>query len=97
MIDMSLFETITRENVFELEPGEWIWDNSIITRHAHERYLDERYIHEPVGFRQIDILNLDLFPTWSSKPFMLSTIDRYGEREWVYFEEGRFYRFKRKE
>lgn len=95
---MALLEPITFENIRELRPGEWIWDNQSILRGIHAKSLARGLISEPIGFRQIDILDLDLFPQWSSKPFRLTTIDsRNRDPEWVFFEEGRFYRFRRKD
>lgn len=91
---MNFLVPITHENLYSLRPGEWIWDNQIIQRRIHKRDLDGTMIDEPAGFRQIDILDLDFFPRWSSTPFMLSEIDS-GRSSWVYFEEGRFYMFKR--
>lgn len=95
---MEYLVPITRYDLDKLKPGEWIWDNQPIERRIHKKTLCDEKITEPIGFRQIDILDLELYPRWSSKPFVLSTIDSdYGRREWVYFEEGRFYRFKDKE
>lgn len=96
MLDIMQFLTpITRENLCELQPGEWIWDNKQIERRAHKRSLGDEFITEPIGFRQIDILDLDFI---SGKPFMLSNSysGHYGcDRSWTYFEEGRFFMFKR--
>lgn len=96
---MALLEPITFENVRELRPGEWIWDNRSTLREIHAKSLLVRgLISEPIGFRQIDILDLKLFPQWSSKPFRLTTVDKCDQKtEWVIFEEGRFYRFRRKD
>lgn len=93
---MNFLVPITLENLYSLQPGEWIWDNKQVKRRVHKRNLNGETIYEPAGFRQIDILDLDLFPRWSSTPFMLSEIDS-GRSSWVYFEEGRFYMFKRDE
>lgn len=89
---------ITYENIYALKPGEWIWDDKLIDRREHKRSLDNVTITEPIGFRQIHILDLKDFGTmWNTKPFMLSDIDRgNGSHEWTYFEEGRFYMFPRK-
>ena len=94
---MSLLEPITYENINELEPGEWIWDNKLIDRRFHDKNLWNKTVAEPIGFRLLHILDLKHFPRFSSKPFLLSTFDHYGfDYTWEYFEEGRFYRFKRK-
>ena len=94
---MELLEPITYENMYELKPGEWIWDNSMVVKRVHKRTLDDEIITEPYGFRQIHILDLTGFGSWHSQPFMLTTIgtDYYGQ--WVYFMVDRFYRFKRQE
>jgi hypothetical protein len=92
-----VLEPITRDNLSELTAGEWIWDDKIVERRSHKATLSDETIMEPIGFRQITILDLGLYPRWSSKPFRLSDVDgldfetRCG---WTYFEEGRFYRFK---
>lgn len=101
-INLSLFEPITSENIYALKPGDWIWDNKEIVRREHKRTLsvEKPTVEEPIGFRQIDILDLKYFGTlWNDKPFMLTDIDnRFSSdpRNWVRFEEGRFYMFKRK-
>lgn len=90
---------ITRENIYTLKPGDWIWDDKLIERREHKRSLYDEKITEPIGFRQIHILDLEDFAAgWVTKPFMLSDIDsdRSGYR-WVYFEENRFYRCAEKE
>lgn len=97
---MNFLEPITHENIYDLEPGEWIWDNKSVTRRVHERCLDDKIITEPIGFRQIDILDLAGFSVINTHPFMLSSIDDIrGLRgyRWEYFEPGRFYRFKKEE
>lgn len=88
---------ITRENIYALKPGEWIWDDKLIKRKVHRRSLGNETISEPIGFRQIHILALDGFATGIAKPFMLSDIDGYmpGGPRWVYFEVGRFYMLAR--
>lgn len=91
---MKLMEPINMDNMHELKPGEWIWDSECVNRREHRRTLYQETIIEPIGFRQIHILDLDLFPRWSSKPFMLSTIDGDGYI-WQYFQIGRFYKFKK--
>lgn len=99
-MNKQLFEPITYENISELVPGEWIWDNKVETKLAHEASLYHKtFVLEPVGFRQVHILRLSDFPRFTSKPFMLSTVGytSYNPNpyEWVIFEEGRFYRFKK--
>lgn len=98
MINLDILELITFENLHELKPGEWIWDNKIITRRAHKRSIYCESVQEPTGFRQIHILDIESIPTL--KPFMLSNIDNIGfgsGSEWVHFEINRFYKFKNKE
>ena len=97
---INLLESITYENIKELSPCEWIWDNKQIEKCPHRRTLSsDSTIFEAAGFRQIHILDLDNLK-FSNKPFMLSLSAnglRYRQfiSEWVYFEEGRFYRFKK--
>lgn len=82
---------ITYENINTLKPGDWIWDDKPIERKEHERSLNPETIYEPIGFRQIHILDIKDFGTiFNDKPFMLSDIHKGGYR-WVRFEEGRFY------
>lgn len=93
----ELMEPITRDNIDQLQLGEWIWDNHIVERIEHGRTLTCDTIHEPIGFRQVHILEDDPFlKNHSSRLFNLSDIDHRNYR-WVDFEEGRFYMFKRKE
>ena len=91
----ELMEPITADNIHELKPGEWIWDNQDIGRREHRRTLDPKTVVEKIGFRQIHILDLDLYPRWSSHPFMLSSIEVDGYK-WEYFEYGRYYKFKKR-
>ena len=93
---MQFLEPITYENICELEPGEWIWDSKIIERDIHERNLTFETIEEPIGFRQIDILNLSGFGVFNCRPFALSNVYKKGST-WEYFTENRFYRFKKTE
>ena len=90
----ELFVPITRDNIYQLEPGEWIWDSATISRRVHKQTLSDERVTEPIGFRQVDILDLKLWPRWSSTPFTLSNTDT-GRSFWTYFEEGRFFMFKR--
>ena len=87
---------ITRENIYTLKAGDWIWDDKPIERREHRRSLSSETITEPIGFRQIHILDLDGFHSWNSKPFMLSDIDSNHPSgySWTYFEENRFYMCK---
>ena len=97
-MNMNLLELITTENIHELQPGEWIWDSKLIERREHARSLNHKTITEPIGFRQIDILDLKVFQRFSWTPFMLTNIDSsYPHRphSWVYWENNRFYRFKK--
>lgn len=90
----SIFEPITFENVRELQPGEWIWDNKMIFRRAHKKSIYPDYIEEPIGFRQINVLDIDSVPYL--KPFMLSAIDGdRGYHLWECLEDGRFYKFRK--
>ena len=92
----NLMELITYENIHDLHPGEWIWDSKRHARRAHKASVYIESTVEPIGFRQIHILDLAGFGVYSSKPFVLSSIDNTGfgrGTEWVYFEEGRFYKF----
>lgn len=91
---LDLLEPITCENILELTPGEWIWDDKSTIREAHKASIYSESVVEPVGFRQVHILTAEYFSRYGIKPFMLSSIDTAAE--WLYFEEGRFYRFKRK-
>ena len=60
---------ITRENIYMLNPGDWIWDDKPIERSEHERSLAPETITEPIGFRQIHILDLKDFGTiYNNKP-----------------------------
>ena len=96
MINTNLFELITEDNISELKEGEWIWDNKPIERREHRLSLDSKTIVEPIGFRLIHVLDVKLYPRWSSKPFMLSSIDGYRQGyEWTYFDSDRFYRIKK--
>ena len=90
----SIFEPITCENLHELQPGEWIWDNKLVFRRAHKRTIYPDTIEEPIGFRQIHILDIDSIPYL--KPFMLSSIEgHHGYHIWENLEEGRFYKFRK--
>ena len=89
---------ITRENIYTLKPGDWIWDDKAIERRVHNRTLGHETVTEPIGFRLIHILDLDGFHSWNTKPFMLSQFDNgHHGYVWVYFEENRFYMCSKKE
>lgn len=95
---MELLEPITRDDICDLEEGEWIWDDKRYSRKLFGRHLDRgERISVPIGFRQIEILDLDLYSRWSGKLFMLSGSEyrNGGRSEWVHFEEGRFFRLRK--
>jgi hypothetical protein len=87
-------EPITPENIHELTPGEWIWDNETISRRDHKRQIGDDRVTEPIGFRQIHILDADENRYWM-QPFMLSTIDSRDSHVWEHLEPNRFYKFKK--
>jgi hypothetical protein len=90
---IDILEPITEDNIRDLKPGDWIWDNQMIIRDEHRASLWPNKITEPIGFRLIDILDIsDL--RWSGKPFMLSDIE-HGRYSWVHFTLGRFFKFKK--
>lgn len=93
----DLLELITEENIYELQPGDWIWDNKLIERRAHKRTIHSETITEPMGFRQIHILDIDTqYGLIYSKPFMLSSVDGlYHTSYWEIFELNRYYKFKK--
>lgn len=92
---LDLMEPITPENLHELTPGEWIWDNDTISRRDHKRQICDDRVTEPIGFRQIHILDADENRYWM-QPFMLSTIDSRGSHVWEHLEPNRYYKFKKK-
>lgn len=94
------FELITTENIHELKPGEWIWDNKMVERRPHKCSLFcDKCVQEPAGFRQIHIIDLEtIYYGYYSKPFMLSIVNdennlshRVGYT-WTILEPNRFYR-----
>lgn len=93
-MNLELLEPITLDNIHTLKPGDWIWDNAIITRRAHKRSLGGEYIKEPTGFRQIHILDLKDFGLYSHQPFMLSNVYSATGASWVYWTEGQFWKFR---
>lgn len=94
---LDFLEPITPENISDIKPGEWIWDNTLCERKEHKRTIFAEVISEPCGFRQVDILDIDRYrPLEYSKPWMLSTIDGdHGHYVWEIYERGRFYKFKK--
>ena len=90
---------ITQYNIYSLKPGNWIWDDKLVERREHKRSLWPETTTEPIGFRQIHILDLKDFGTiFNNQPFMLSDIDgRNPGPRWVHFEEDRFYMLRRKD
>ena len=100
MIDLTLFEPITHDNISDLKPGEWIWDNKQQCRRAHKQTIYDESVTEPIGFRQVHILDLSSFGVYNNKPFVLTSIDNHGfgnGSKWVYFEENRFFKFKKEQ
>lgn len=93
---MKFLEPITYHNLDELRPGEWIWDNDEVEKSEHSRSLFSPNILEPIGFRQIHILDVKGYKQYGGALWMLSNWSR-GYYKWDYFSEGRYYRFKRKE
>lgn len=88
---------ITMNNIHELKPGDWIWDDKKVERARHAQCLDGSVIFEPCGFRIIHILRLDR-SVYDNKLFMLSDIDRGSiSYTWEYFEEGRFFMFEKED
>lgn len=90
---LDILEPITEDNIRDLKPGDWIWDNQMIIRDEHRVSLLPNKISEPIGFRLIDILDISGLH-WSGKPFMLSDIND-GGYHWEYFKPGRFFKFKK--
>lgn len=86
MVNREFLEPITSDNIGELNPGDWIWDDWDIFRLGRK---------EAIGFRQIEVMNLRDFEVWHNNPFLLSSIDN-TEPSWAYFAEGRFFKFKEK-
>lgn len=85
---------ITRDNICTLKPGDWIWDDKPVERRVHKRSIYEDKTVEPIGFRQIHILDIEGFiKGCDNKPFSLSDFDSdSGGYNWVFFEENRFYK-----
>lgn len=96
---MNVMEPITSDNLSELRPGEWIWDNKRVRKPAHENhriYEDITYTYEPIGFRQIHLLELPgMYSKYTSgSPFKLTDNSSEHAYRWVKFEENRFFKFK---
>ena len=92
---IDILEPITEDNIRDLKPGDWIWDNQTIIRDEHRASLWPNKITEPIGFRQVDILDISNLH-WSGKPFMLSHAnDGSSGCEWVHFQRDRFFKFKK--
>lgn len=91
---MNILEPITAENLKDLRPGEWIWDNKRIRKPAHQQSIWYKPIYEPFGFRQIHDLDLDAFPSFLNTPFMLTRTFSDKACNWEKFEEGRFFKFR---
>jgi len=92
----NLLEPVTYDNIHTLKSGEWIWDNKIVKRRAHDRSLNRTTISEPIGFRLVDAIDLKDFSNFTNKRFMLSDIDSsHGGFNWTFFENGRFFMFGR--
>lgn len=92
---LEMMKPITRDNIDRLRLGEWIWDNHSIEKSKHGKKLGWDKIQEPIGFRQVHIIEDDPFiRNHSSIVFMLSDTYR-GGYYWEYFEEGRFYMFRK--
>lgn len=96
MINSGYLEPITEDMIEELKEGEWIWDNELVNRREHRQTLQGKDIQEPYGFRQIHIISITSLIYYTSTKLMLTDHTR-GYYIWEYFEEGRFYRFKKKE
>lgn len=94
---IDILEPITYDNLYELQEGEWIWDSKIVEKRDHGRHLNTPFIEEQIGFRQIQILDIDYFVKYGGQTFMLTTSNNYKNniRTWEYFEPGRYFRFKR--
>lgn len=92
MLLMNILEPITEKDLYSLRPGEWIWDNKRIGKPAHKRSLKMEKVFEPIGFRQIHILDVYDYPKKTDKPFMLT--DHISERanSWEPYEYGRYFR-----
>lgn len=88
---MDMLEPITRENFRETRLEEWIWDNKYVY------WSDSSYVHreQPNGFRKVLEISSWYHLDFPDSPWRLSSTHVCGG-VLEYFEEGRFYRFKRK-
>ena len=91
---MNILEPITETDLYTLKPGEWIWDNKRVAKAVHKRTLSYQKTYEPIGFRQIHILDARNYPKYTDKPFMLTNHLSETANVWEPFEEGRYFRFK---
>lgn len=97
MINSGYLEPITRDMIEELEAGEWIWDDKLVVKREHRQCLWPEDIKEPYGFRQIHIIDNPNDRFWYYCPKLMLSDRKCGYYKWVYFEAGRFYRFKKGE
>lgn len=92
MLLMNILEPITENDLYSLRPGEWIWDNKRIAKAAHKRCLTYEKVYEPIGFRQIHIIESPKDLKYASKPFMLSDHTSNVANRWEPYEYGRYFR-----
>lgn len=96
---MNVMEPITKDNIDDLRPGEWIWDNKRVKRPTHYLAMYPNTdgakfgTYEPIGFRQIHILDVPAIAT-TRQIFKLSTNSAERAYTWEQFEENRFYKLK---
>lgn len=101
---MNVMEPITKDNIDDLRPGEWIWDNKRVRRATHYHQMNDfasdgaksvcKDIYEPFGFRQIHILDTLGGIVTGTPVFKLSTNSSDRAYVWARFEENRYYKFK---
>lgn len=89
---LQYLEPITIDNLPNLKPGQWIWDNKPVVRGIHKRTLSDETITEPYGFRQIHIVDAEDIKTSRLVFSLTNTVS--GGYKWEYFENGRYYKFK---
>lgn len=95
MINSGYLEPITQYMLEELEAGEWIWDNELVIKREHRQNLWPEDIKEPYGFRQIHIIDIPSARYWYFCPKLMLSDYKRGGYNWEYFEEGRYFRFKK--